>query len=73
MDVIIPTNFVCILFDPAISTSSVNSFNCFYTCISRDDRYAIICNTLQIPKYFKIGNFVKFLNVKIRISSKLSI
>ena len=35
-----------------------------------------ICNTLQIPKYntrnLKIGNFLKFLGVKIRISSKLS-
>ena len=33
----------------------------------------IICNTLQIPKYLKISSFVKFLSVKIRISSKLSI
>ena len=30
-------------------------------------------NTLQIPKYLKTGNFMKFLSVKIRISSKLSI
>ena len=32
-----------------------------------------IYNTLQIPKYLKTGNFVKFLSVKVRISSKLSI
>ena len=28
----------------------------------------IICNTLQIPKYLKTGNFVKFVSVKIGIS-----
>ena len=33
-------------------------------------RICHICNTLQIPKYLKIGNFVKFLSVKI---SKLCI
>ena len=33
MDAVIATNLVCILFDPAIPTSSINSFNCFYTCI----------------------------------------
>ena len=32
MDAVIATNLVCILFDPAIPTSSINSFNCFYTC-----------------------------------------
>ena len=42
--------------------------------ISRDGPdMPYICNTLQISKYLKIGNFVKFLSVKIRISSKLSI
>ena len=29
-------------------------------------RICHICNTLQIPKYLKKGNFVKFLSVKIR-------
>ena len=32
MDLVIPINLVCILFDPAIPTSSFNLFNCFYTC-----------------------------------------
>ena len=32
MHVVIPTNLVRILFDPAIPTSSFNSFNYFYTC-----------------------------------------
>ena len=32
-----------------------------------------ICNTLQKSKYLKTGNFLKFLSVKIRIYSKLSI
>ena len=32
-----------------------------------------IHNTLQIPKYLKTGNFVKFLSIKVRISSKSSI
>ena len=32
VDVILPTNLVRILFDPAIPTSSFNLFNCFYTC-----------------------------------------
>ena len=36
-------------------------------------RICHICNTLQISKYLKIGNFVKFLSVKIRISSKMCI
>ena len=36
-------------------------------------RICHIRNTLQIPKYLKIGNFMKFLSVKIRISSKLCI
>ena len=31
-------------------------------------RICHIYNTLQIPKYLKTGNFVKFLSVKIRIS-----
>ena len=31
MDVIIPTNLVCVLFDPAIPTSSFN-YIVFYTC-----------------------------------------
>ena len=30
MDVIIPTNLVCVLYDPAIPTLSFNLFNCFY-------------------------------------------
>ena len=42
--------------------------------ISRDGPdMPYIYNTLQIPKYLKIGNFMKFLSAKIRISSKLSI
>ena len=32
-----------------------------------------IYNALQIPKYLKTGNFIKFLSIKIRISSKLYI
>ena len=32
VDVVLPTNLVGILFDPAIPTSSFNLFNCFYTC-----------------------------------------
>ena len=39
--------------------------------ISRDG--TDIPNTLQIPKYLKTDNFMKFLSVKIRISSKLCI
>ena len=41
--------------------------------ISRDGPDMPYIDILQIPKYLKIGNFVKFLSVKIRISSKLCI
>ena len=32
MDVIIPTNLVYVLFDPASLLHPSNLFNCFYTC-----------------------------------------
>ena len=35
VDVIIPTNLVCVLFDPVITTSSFN-YIVFYTCIQCD-------------------------------------
>ena len=48
MDVVIPTNLVHILFDPAaIPTSSFNLFNCFYTCIIMSDVKASLHDTKQ--------------------------
>ena len=39
MDVIIPTNLVCVLFGPAIPTSSFNFQFFFYTCIMWNSKY----------------------------------
>ena len=56
MDVIIPINLVCVLFDPAIPTLSFNLFNCFYTCFCSffycfqyNSSYMIALSTLTGP------------------------